>query len=70
MAKTVVTSFVSDISGAELKESEAVKITVQFPDDPDHIRVIDCSVAEAKNFADKGTVVAKRGRKKDEAAKK
>lgn len=69
MAKTVVTTFVSDVSGKELKEEEAVRITVTYPDDRDHMRVIDCTVDEAKAFADKGTVVSRRGRKKDAAAK-
>lgn len=65
MATLTVTRFVSDVSGNEIDPEQAVRITVQYPDDPDHVRQIDCSIEEAGAFADKGTVVAKRGRKKD-----
>jgi len=59
------TVFVSDLSGKEINDAEAVQITVKFADARKGLYVIDAHPddAEVKLLIEKGTKQARRGRK-------
>ncbi len=59
------TIFVSDLSGKEIEDGSAVKITVTFGDARRGLYVLDAHPddAEVKSLVEKGTKRARRGRK-------
>lgn len=61
------TIFVSDLSGKEIDEGSAVRITITFADARRGMYVIDARPddAEVKSLVEKGTKQARRGRPKN-----
>ena len=64
MAKRTI--FVSDLSGKEIAEKDAVRITVSFSDARKGLVVVDAhpNDAEVKRLTEAGTKQARRGRPK------
>jgi hypothetical protein len=64
------TVFVSDLSGREIDERDAVRITVSFSDARKGQVVVDAHPddAEVKKLIDRGTKQARRGRRPKAAA--
>jgi hypothetical protein len=59
------TIFVSDLTGTELDDKDAVRITVSFSDARRGVYVVDASAGDSvvETLVEKGTKQARRGRK-------
>ncbi len=57
------TIYVSDISGKEIDEKDAAKVTILYSDARRGQVVLDVNAAEVEDLARKGTKQARRGRK-------
>jgi hypothetical protein len=57
------TIFVSDLSGNEIDEREAAKVTITYADARRGQVVLDVNADEVKELASKGTRQARRGRR-------
>ena len=66
MAKRTI--FVSDLSGDQINEGRAARITINFQDARKGTYVLDVTEAEAEELGQKGTKQARRGRKPRAAA--
>jgi hypothetical protein len=63
MARQVTTIIVSDLSGDQIPEDQAVKMTLEYNDGRRNKRELDLSEAEAAQFTAKGREIKRRGRK-------
>ncbi len=63
MAREVTTRVVSDISGREISEQEAVLIILQFPDGRRNRIELDAAESEVSEWASKGREIKRRGRR-------
>ena len=62
------TVFVSDLSGNEIQDGKAAKISISFQDARKGTYVLDVTEAEAEELGLKGTKQARRGRRPKAAA--
>jgi hypothetical protein len=62
------TIYVSDLTGKEIDEKEAAKVTIQYADARRGVVVLDVNASEVQNIASKGAKQARRGRKPKVAA--
>jgi hypothetical protein len=62
------TIYVSDLTGKEIEEKEAAKVTIQYADARRGVFVLDVNASEVQNMASKGAKQARRGRKPKTAA--
>jgi hypothetical protein len=61
MAKRMI--FVSDLSGDQINDGKAARITINFQDARKGTYLLDVTEAEAEELGKKGTKQARRGRK-------
>jgi hypothetical protein len=61
MARKVI--FVSDLTGKEIEEKDAAKVTITYADARRGQVVLDVNASEVDDLARKGTKQARRGRK-------
>ena len=61
MARKIV--FVSDLTGKDIDEKDAAKVTITYSDARRGQVVIDANASEVADLAAKGTKQARRGRK-------
>jgi hypothetical protein len=66
MAKRTI--FVSDLSGDQINEGKAARISINFQDARKGTYVLDVTEQEAEELGKKGTKQARRGRKPKAAA--
>jgi hypothetical protein len=66
MAKRTV--FVSDLTGKEIDDKDAAKVTITYADARRGQIVLDVNASEVADWAGKGTKQARRGRKPKAAA--
>jgi hypothetical protein len=66
MAKRTI--FVSDLSGDQIREGKAARITINFQDARKGTYVLDVTEEEAEELGRKGTKQARRGRRPKAAA--
>ena len=57
------TIFVSDLTGKEIQEKDAAKVTITYSDARRGQVVLDVNAAEVEDLAAKGTRQARRGRR-------
>ena len=61
MARKII--FVSDLSGDEIDDKDAAKVTITYADARRGQVVLDVNAAEVEDLAKKGTRQARRGRR-------
>ncbi len=62
------TIYVSDLTGKEIEEKEAAKVTIHYADARRGVVVLDVNASEVEDIASKGSKQARRGRKPKAAA--
>jgi hypothetical protein len=62
------TIYVSDLSGKEIDEKDAAKVTITYADARRGLVVLDVNASEVDDLASKGTRQARRGRRPKAAA--